>query len=142
MAGHQCTHGRCEWFPLNHMICFILSSSPLLIKLSQPTSFLPFALFYCLHHPMERIEWVSGCVVLSWQVDQLIRNVISCACSFWCILTIILLSNFKALYYTTLRTQKRKDTYCKCHSDNGNSPLPRKMHRRYLSCWTAEWNFY
>lgn len=96
---------------------------PLLVKLSQPNSFLLFALFYCLHHPIERTEWISGCVVLGWQLDQHLTNVISCGCSFWCIVKATLLSNFKVLYYITLPTAKMKDTYCKCHSDNGNSPL-------------------
>lgn len=99
---------------------------PLLVKLSQPTCFLLFALSYCLHHFIGRTEWIRGCVVLSWQLDQPRMSVISCDCSFWCIVKITLLSNFKALYCTTLPSPKIKDTYWKCHSDNGNSPLPGK----------------
>lgn len=128
LAGHQYTHGKFEWLPLmqsNLFYSFFLLF-PLLVKLSQPTSFLLFALFCCLHHLIETTEWVSGCVVLSWQLDQPLMSVISCACSFWCIAKIALSSNFKGLYYTTLPTPKRKDAYCKCHSDNGNLLLPWK----------------
>lgn len=125
LARHQWSHGRCEPLPLNHRICFILFSSSLLCFLNylNPLFYFCLLFFYCLHHPIERTEWVSGCVVLSWQLDQPLMSVISCAWSFWGIVKITLLSNFKALYYTTLPTPKMKDTYCKCHSDNGNSSL-------------------
>lgn len=74
-----------------------------------------------LPHPMERTEWVSGYMVLSWQLGSThLTSVIFGAYFCWCIVKITWLSSFKALYHTTLPTPKRKNTYCKCHSGNAN----------------------